>query len=207
MSGKSTYRMTVALAIVAVATTGCATKKYVQTEMGVVETRVAERVDNIETQVEENQSAIRENEERLAAASETARDAYDRAVAAGALAEGKFLYETILSSDRFRFAVDRSDLSAEAQAALDEFADETKAKNENVFIEIQGHTDSTGSDAYNMSLGEQRAEAARRYLSEAHGFALHRMAVISYGEKAPIADNGSREGRAQNRRVSLIVLK
>ncbi len=195
------------VAIVLIVATGCATKKYVQSEIDMSEARTAERVDEIETQVEENQSAIEENEERLAEASQTARDAYDRAVEAGQLAEGKFLFETVLSSDKFRFAVDRSDLSPEAQAALDEFAAELKAENENVFIEIQGHTDSTGSEEYNRKLGEQRAEAVRHYLSANHGFALHRMSVISYGESAPVADNGNRDGRAQNRRVALVVLK
>ena len=56
-------------------------------------------------------------------------------------------------------------------------------------------------------VGEKRAEAVRRYLSRAHKLPLHRMSVISYGESAPIADNATREGRGQNRRVSLVVLK
>jgi outer membrane protein OmpA-like peptidoglycan-associated protein len=175
--------------------------------METMESEVDERIDGVETQVEENQSAILENEERLAAASATARDAFDRAVAAGELAEGKFLYETILSSDRFRFEVDRAELSEEARAALDEFAGQLKADNKNVFVEIQGHTDSTGSDDYNMKLGQQRAEAVRLYLSGTHGLALHRMSVISYGESAPVSDNDTREGRALNRRVSLVVLQ
>lgn len=195
------------LVAVALVATGCATKKYVRTEMETMEGEVSERMDGIETQVEDNQSSIMENEERLEAASTTAREAFDRAVAAGELAEGKFLYETVLSSDRFRFAVDRSELSDEARAALDEFASQLKAENANVFVEIQGHTDATGSEDYNMTLGEQRAQAVRRYLSETHGMALHRMSVISYGETAPVSDNDSREGRALNRRVSLIVLK
>jgi len=196
-----------AVTAVALVVTGCATKKYVRTEMETMESEVSGRMDGIESQVEDNQSAIRENEERLEAASATARDAYDRAVAAGQLAEGKFLYETVLSSDRFRFEVDRSELSDEARMGLDEFAAGLKDDNANVFIEIQGHTDATGPEAYNMKLGEQRAEAVRRYLSQHHGLALHRMSVISYGETAPIDDNSTREGRAINRRVSLVVLK
>ena len=201
---RKTVLLVVALALAA---TGCATKKYVHTEMEVLESDIHERIDGVETEVEDNQSAIRENEERLEAASATARDAYDRAIAAGKLAEGKFLYETVLSSDRFRFEVDRSELSDETRSALDEFADDLKAQDENVFVEIQGHTDSTGSDVYNMTLGEQRAQAVRRYLSEHHGLALHRMSVISYGEASPVADNSTREGRAVNRRVALVVLK
>lgn len=196
-----------AVAALALVATGCATKKYVRTEMDTMETEVSGRMDGIETQVEDNQSAIRENEERLEAASATARDAFDRAVAAGQLAEGKFLYETVLSSDKFRFEVDRSELSDETRLGLDEFAEGLKTENSNVFIEIQGHTDATGPEGYNMKLGEQRAEAVRRYLSRQHGLALHRMSVISYGETAPLEDNASREGRAVNRRVALVVLK
>jgi outer membrane protein OmpA-like peptidoglycan-associated protein len=64
-----------------------------------------------------------------------------------------------------------------------------------------------GDDAYNMILGERRAEAVRRYLSQTGGMALHRMSVISYGKAAPIADNATPEGRAMNRRVTLVVLQ
>jgi len=98
-------------------------------------------------------------------------------------------------------------LSDETRMGLDEFAAGLKDENANVFIEIQGHTDATGPEAYNMKLGEQRAEAVRRYLSQAHGLALHRMSIISYGETSPLEDNASREGRAVNRRVALVVLK
>jgi outer membrane protein OmpA-like peptidoglycan-associated protein len=52
----------------------------------------------------------------------------------------------------------------------------------------------------------ERAEAVRMYLNREHGIPLHRINVISYGEAEPIADNGSRDGRAQNRRVVLVVL-
>ena len=80
-------------------------------------------------------------------------------------------------------------------------------RNEEVFIEIQGHTDSIGSEKYNLRLGEARAESVRRYLNSQHGLPLHRLSVISYGESAPLTDNETREDRAQNRRVALVVLK
>ena len=191
-------------------TSGCATKKYVQQETGAVHTRV----DDVEEQVEENQTAIRDTDQRVdqntqnvAEASQTAREALERAQEAGRLAEGKFLYETVLTDDKVRFGFDKSELSDEAQAALDAFASELKSRNENVFVEIQGHTDAIGREEYNEELGLERAEAVRLYLNRAHQLPLHRMAVISYGEAAPIADNASRDGRAQNRRVALVVLK
>ena len=74
-----------------------------------------------------------------------------------------------------------------------------------MYLEIQGHTDATGSDAYNLKLGEARAEAVRRYLNK-QGVALNRMSTISYGKSEPVESNKTKEGRAKNRRVVVIVL-
>lgn len=198
-----------AAAVVVLVTSGCATKKYVAGEVA----GVNERVDGVQTQVEDTQTKLRDHDGRIvknaeatAVASRTAQDALDRAVAAGKLAEGKFLYETVLSDDKVKFGFDKAELSAEAKAALDEFANQLRGDNANVYIEIQGHTDNVGGDDYNFKLGEQRGEVVRRYLS-LKGVPLHRMSVISYGETEPVADNSNREGRNQNRRVVLVVLK
>ena len=129
----------------------------------------------------------------------------ERAQAAGKLAEGKLLYETVLSDDKVKFGFDSVNLTDEAKAALDAFAAQLKTENKNVYVEIQGHTDNVGGEAYNLKLGEQRASAVKDYLAKA-GIPLFRMETISYGETAPVADNGTREGRNQNRRVVLIVL-
>jgi len=139
--------------------------------------------------------------------SKTAQEALQRAIDAGKLAEGKLLYETVLTDDKVKFGFDTSDLSPEAKAAIDQFASELKSQNAGVYIEIQGHTDSVGSEKYNEELGLLRAEAVRRYLSQQHSFPLHRINVISYGESSSVADNSTREGRSQNRRVALVVLR
>jgi peptidoglycan-associated lipoprotein len=195
---------TLALALaLTTALTGCATKKYVKQETGAVNTRV----DEVQGQVEQTQTRLNEHDTRLGTISKTAQDALTRAQEAGKLAEGKFLYETVLTDEKVKFGFDTSDLSPEAKAALDEFAAQLKAENKNVYIEIQGHTDNVGSDKYNAELGMLRAESVRRYLSQAHQFPLHRINVISYGETSPIADNKDREGRSQNRRVALVVLQ
>jgi outer membrane protein OmpA-like peptidoglycan-associated protein len=201
--------MLIAALAVALLASGCATKKYVQQEVQGVD----QRVTDVEGQVEQAQTDIRRNEEELtrqrealAGASKTAREAYDRAVAAGELAEGKLLFEVAMTDDKVRFGFESSELSDEAKAFLDDFAEKLKAENKNVFIEVQGHTDSTGSEKYNYDLGLSRAEAVRRYLN-LRGIPLHRISVISYGETEPVADNGTREGRAQNRRVVLVVLE
>lgn len=198
------------LAVLALTVSGCATKKYVQEETSAVHTRV----DDVERQVEETQTEIRqtqertqENERQIGEASKTAQEALDRAQEAGKLAEGKLLYETVLTDDRVRFGFDRAELSDSARSALDEFAQQLKAEyDRDVYIEVQGHTDATGSEDYNLDLGLERAEAVRRYLNREHAIPLHRMSVISYGEAEPIADDSTREGRSQNRRVVLVVL-
>lgn len=203
------WNMALALAFTA-ALTGCATKKYVKQETGTVNTRV----DQVQGQVEQNQTRIGEHDKRLQAheqqmgdISKTAQEALQRAQDAGKLAEGKFLYETILTDEKVKFGFDTSDLSPEAKAAIDEFANKIAQDNQGVYIEIQGHTDNVGSDKYNEELGLLRAESVRRYLSQAHKFPLHRINVISYGETSPVADNKTRQGRSQNRRVALVVLK
>jgi outer membrane protein OmpA-like peptidoglycan-associated protein len=135
----------------------------------------------------------------------SARDALDRANAAHKLAEGKFLFQVVLSDDSVKFPSDQHALSPEAQARLSELVQRLKTENRNVYLEIQGHTDATGGAGYNEVLGRARADAVRRYLNE-QGVALNRMSTISYGQDVPVAPNNTPEGRAQNRRVVIIVL-
>ncbi len=189
------------------ATTGCATKKYVEQQVATTQEQMTQRIDGVEDQVEANQTRLDDQEQMIEDASKTAQDALDRAVAAGRLAEGKFVYEATFTDDQIHFESDEAELLDDAKAALDAFAAMVKSKNENVYIEIQGHTDSKGSDAHNYELGLNRAEAVRRHLSSQHGFPLHRISVISYGESEPVADNDTEEGRLSNRRVVIVVLK
>ncbi len=159
---------------------GCATEQFVLDNVAAVDNRV--------TQVEG-----------------TAGQALERANAAHKLAEGKFLYQVVLSDDSVKFPTDRHALSPEAEQRLAELAQRLKSENRNVYLEIQGYTDAVGDAEYNEQLGEARAEAVRRSLSR-QGIALNRMATISYGEESPVAPNETPEGRAQNRRVAIVVL-
>lgn len=193
-------------ATLALVATGCATKKYVGETVTASEAKTGERIGGVETGLEQAQMKLREHDDKIATTSKTAQDALDRAIAAGKLAEGKLLYETVLTDDKVKFGFDKAQLSDDAKAALDEFANTLKAQNKSVYVEIQGHTDNIGGDLYNEKLGQDRADAVRIHLSKA-GIPLHRMNSISYGETAPIADNKSRDGRSQNRRVVLVVLQ
>ena len=67
-------------------------------------------------------------------------------------------------------------------------------------VMIEGHTDSQGADAANMTLSQKRADAVKMYIAS-KGVTESRMIATGYGETKPVADNGSAEGRALNRRV------
>ena len=120
---------------------------------------------------------------------------------------GNFLYEVTITDNDVMFGFDKASLSAEGKAALDEFAAVVMAVEGHAYIEIQGHTDNIGSEGYNLKLGYKRAEQAMRYLNMEHGVPLFRMNIISYGEYKPIADNSTKAGRAQNRRVTLVAMQ
>jgi outer membrane protein OmpA-like peptidoglycan-associated protein len=183
-----------AMAVSAASLGGCATKDYVNEHVGAVDAKVSA-----------TQAQVDQHQTHLAQLDQSTKDALDRATAAGKLAEGKFLYSMVLSDDSVKFPVDSSKLSPEAQDRLTAFADKLKNDNRNVYLEIQGHTDSKGADMLNQRLGENRAEAVRLYMNQ-HGVPLNRMATISYGKQDPVANNKTRSGRAQNRRVVLIVM-
>ena len=194
-----------ALLLGIVGLTGCATKRYVGEEVSKSSAASERRISEVQTQVEAAQTRVREHDSKLAELDSTTRQALERAEAAGKLAEGKFVYSLVLSDDAVKFPVNRFQLSKDAEEKLAEFAERLKGENRNVYLEIQGHTDSSGPDMYNLELGEARAEAVRRYLSK-QGIALNRMSTISYGETEPVEKNTSRKGRAQNRRVVVVVL-
>jgi peptidoglycan-associated lipoprotein len=184
---------------------GCASKQYVSDEVSKSNATTEKRINEVESQVEATQSKVKTHETKLAELDNATRQALERAQAAGKLAEGKFVFSLVLSDDAVKFPVNKHELSDEAKKALDTFAERLKSENKNVYLEIQGHTDSTGPDDYNYKLGEARAEAVRRYLSK-QGVALNRMSTISYGKDEPVDSNKTKEGRSKNRRVVVIVL-
>ncbi|MFN4295701.1 MAG: OmpA family protein [Brevundimonas sp.] len=186
----STYRLAktgAAVAALGLMASACASHQFVRDNVQVVDDRVTA------------------TDARVSTVEGTAGQALARANAAHVLAEGKFHYEVVLSDDSVKFPTDVASLSPEAEQRLSELAQRLRAENANVYLEIQGYTDSTGSEAYNDELGLARAEAVRRYLNR-QGVALNRMSTISYGPSEPVASNDTPEGRAQNRRVAIVVL-
>ena len=101
------------------------------------------------------------------------------------------------------FEFNSTQLTVPAQHTLDEVATALLTQPE-LNVEIQGHTDSIGSDAYNLSLSQRRAEAVKVYLI-GRGLSATALTAKGYGKAKPIADNHTAEGRAQNRRVAFQV--
>jgi outer membrane protein OmpA-like peptidoglycan-associated protein len=207
----------------------CATKKFVRTEVG----NVNSKVDTLTGTVEETQERTRKNEERIGAVDEkaeaagksaaSARSAADAAMGAAKEVDGKvttvnnrvtaveaasrrLIYEVTLSEDQGNFAFNKTELPDTAKMRLDQMVSSLKADPKGVFIEIEGHTDNVGGPEINERIGLERAEAVKRYLYEQHQVPLHKINVISYGEDKPVAPNNTRDGRAQNRRVVVKVL-
>jgi outer membrane protein OmpA-like peptidoglycan-associated protein len=103
------------------------------------------------------------------------------------------------------FDFDKSNLKPEAVAELDR-AVKIMLDNPDVTLELQGNTDSVGTDSYNMKLGERRAQAVLDYL-KSKGIAANRLKTMSFGEAKPAATNETADGRTENRRVDLIIVK
>jgi len=112
--------------------------------------------------------------------------------------------EAVIELDGVHFDFDKATLRPEAKAILDEAA-ALLAKHERVVVEVAGHTDSTGPEAYNQGLSERRAKSVQDYLVS-KGVRASRLTAKGYGESMPVASNDTEEGRAENRRVELIVL-
>lgn len=118
--------------------------------------------------------------------------------------ENRNNYE-ISNQKAVQFAFDSATLTTEGKAQLDEVAQALIAS-PNALLVLEGHTDSTGDSVYNIGLGERRVEAVRRYLAVQKGIATYRIEQISFGADKPLAANNSRQGREQNRSVTLSMM-
>lgn len=106
--------------------------------------------------------------------------------------------------DAITFDYDRSDVKPQFHGVLNNLAG-TLNQFPQTRIQVAGHTDSNGSDAYNLQLSQRRADSVRNYLASA-GVAPQRMQAVGFGETRPVADNSTDYGRAQNRRVEITLI-
>ena len=182
-----------ALTLACVGLTGCATKGFVKQQVAeskaYTDTKTGEvngRVDQVGTKVDEVGT---------------------RADQANALAEqlatGQY---TEIATHQVQFEFDDYKLGSAAGALLDQVGSELTS-HPRYALEVRGYADATGSDRYNYKLGHERAEEVVRYMMVHHNVPMTRIATISFGEESPVADNSSRDGRSQNRRVQVRVLE
>jgi len=222
--------------MVAGGSTACASKKFVRTSVG----EVNSKVEATNRSLEETQERTRKNEGRITevdqkageaaqaaqaanaaaaqantaagAAANAANTAGTKAEAAGSKADAvdkaskRLVFEVVLSEDEGNFKFAKTTLPDEAKAKLDQMLTALKADPKGAYFEIEGHTDNVGDAKTNERIGLERAEAVKRYLYEQHQVPLHKMNVISYGKDKPVAPNKTKAGRAQNRRVVVRVL-
>jgi outer membrane protein OmpA-like peptidoglycan-associated protein len=221
-----------ALTIAALLPLGCATKGFVREEVKKSETKVTGEVGRVETglntererlntigvQVNETRGIAEDGVKRADRATGMATEATTKADQAGGRAteaiskadatdqrvtrlwknrHARTPVETIL----IRFAFDKAELDDRGQTALLEVAKQLK-ENPTLVVDLEGYTDSTGASAYNVQLSQRRVEAVRRALVE-QGVELHRLNSIGLGAVRPVADNKTKAGRDQNRRVTV----
>ena len=215
--------MLIALAtLVVLSSVGCATKKYVRN-------RVSERVTPLEQRTGELEETSRRNSQDLGRLSTDVTDVKGRADRAQSQADTALSRANeantrvsgaeqsvndlrtnldayaLRNTATVRFKFDSYQLTPEAKEALDQLAAQIKDRT-NFILEIEGFADWIGKDAYNNQLTQKRADAVRRYLAEQHDIPLFRMHNLGFGEMRPVADNHTREGRAENRRVEVRLL-
>lgn len=206
--------VTLLAAAVGLSLAGCATTTDIDKKIAESQSKTDKKIESVETQVEQLQEGqkaqggkIDEQGKQIEQLGQSAKDALARAQEARVLAKGKIVFQQSFAEDRVRFKTASYELTKDAKVALDEFAVKVKALDKGIYLEIQGHTDDTGGADYNDQLGQQRAEAVRRYLAREHKLPLGRMSTISYGDTLPVETNKTALGRSKNRRVVIVVLE
>ena len=202
--------------------TGCATKKYARD-------RINERVAPLEQRTGELEETSRRNSQEIGRLDQNIQDVRGRADRAQSQADSALSKAEQANSradsaeqsvndlrnnlDRYNlqstvtvnFHFDSYALTPEARAQLDQLAAQLRGRTDFI-LEIEGFADYVGSVAYNNQLTERRAETVRRYLAEQYSIPVYRTHDLGFGKSRPVADNSSRAGRAQNRRVEVHVL-
>jgi outer membrane protein OmpA-like peptidoglycan-associated protein len=200
----------------------CATKKHVRN-------RINERVTPLENRTGELEETSRRNTQEIGRLSrdvedvrlrtERAQQQADRAASSAEQANTRVTTVeqsigdlrsnldkyTVQKTVTIYFKVRKWDLLPEETAKLDELAGQIKDRN-GFLLEIEGFASSDGDTELNDRLSQARSESVRRYLAERHSVPLFRMSLLGFGESRPVADNESKEGREQNRRVEVRLL-
>ncbi len=190
-------KLTVALLAISLMVVGCGVNKdYVSQQIQDSEARTKAEIGSLRDKTDGNASEISKLRSLSSELDAKANMAINKA-------KGFENYQIIWKGE-INFDFDRANVNGAAEQILSEAGDKME-QNPGSVIEIAGHTDKTGSSTYNLMLGQQRAAAAKRFLSERFGISLYRMFEISYGENKPAADSGEMKSSSKNRRVSLTI--
>ena len=220
-----------AAALLVFGSTGCASKKHVRQTVAPVEARVTSAEERnrqqqaalgeLENGLSRTDERAQDAERKAMAAREAAQTAHNRADGAFSKADSAFglaestrsrlteLSENIdnyklVTAENVLFGLGKHNLTKDAQAQLDAAVAQLQGS-KNFVLEIQGFTDATGSAMQNLELSRKRADAVVRYLTVKHNVPLRKINVLGVGEDDPTADNKTREGRKQARRVEMRV--
>jgi OOP family OmpA-OmpF porin len=203
-------------------TTGCSTKNYVRSQTG----PLIQQTNDLDAKTANDHRAITDTDQRaqqgIASAQSAAASADQHAQAAGQSADAAnqsaqeavnrvdTLSGVVANLDNFKplsdvsvtFGFDKSVLTKDDKAQLDAVSG-SLASARGYILEITGGTDSVGDAQYNYQLSQKRADAVVNYLETKYSIAPHKFYLIGIGKDNPVADNSSRAGRAQNRRVEV----
>jgi outer membrane protein OmpA-like peptidoglycan-associated protein len=214
MRDRRTLALVGVLALILMAATGCVSSKMYKSDLEDTDSRITA----VENAVESNEKKIdnleQETDRRLTSTEKKADDAaalgqkaLGTAQSAEQKAAGKLLWTVTITNDEVKFPFGSAKLEPAAIAKIDAMVSKIKGYGKALYLEIEGHTDSVGDEHYNKRLAGMRAGAVRDYLHEKGSIPLHAMNTLAVGEENPVADNSTREGRAQNRRVVIRVLE
>jgi outer membrane protein OmpA-like peptidoglycan-associated protein len=197
--------------------TGCATKEYVGQQIA----PVSDRVTQAETKIAKDEGQITQLDSRLTAdegkisavegnVSKTDAKAEKALAAFGNLKVERKLVLSDSDKEGATFAFRSHKLTDKSMKAIDSFISSIKSdtmSSANVVILVAGHTDDKGTESVNYQLGKSRADAVAQYLITEKKIDPMHIVAVSYGESAPTADNKTKDGRAQNRRVEIQVYR
>lgn len=228
--------LVVAALAVSVVAGGCATRKYVRTRVDDSSQALNARVDKdvtdlkgsigqTQNQVEELNGVTRDHGQKIAtldnglkqtdtkaqqalSTGQTAQTTATKAIGEVSSLDNKFQnrnHYVVLAEEKVQFKFNSAKLEPDFKKTLDDIAQQLK-QNPDTILVMEGHTDATGPDDYNIQLGQKRVQAVVRYLVVDQEVPMNRISNLSFGKDRPVAENKTKEGRKQNRSVVVRVM-
>lgn len=215
---------------------GCATKKYVRTRvddsshelnarMDTDEAAIKGSISSTQGQVEELNGITRDHSQKIAglddglkqtdgkaqqalSTGQNAQSSANKAIGQVSMLDNKFQnrnHYVALNEEKVQFKFNSAKLEPDFKKVLDDIAQQLK-QNPDTILVMEGHTDSTGPDDYNIQLGQKRVDAVVRYLVVDQDVPINRISNLSFGKDRPVAENKTKDGRKLNRSVVVRVM-